>query len=86
MSHGRSLGRIGTPSHELRQQVNGHIRERLARERRIHGPTMASERLVSKGYTGAEKALAGNYGPGDVVVRSTGPTNGSASRRATSGR
>ncbi len=59
---------VMAPSHELRQQVNGHIRERLAREGRIHGPTMVSERLVSKGYTGAEKALAGNYGPGDVVA------------------
>ena len=59
---------VMAPSHELRQQINGHIRERLAREGRIHGPAMASERLVSKGYTGAEKALAGNYGPGDVVA------------------
>ena len=59
---------VMAPSHELRQQINGHIRERLAREGRIHGPAMASERLVSKGYTGAEKALADNYGPGDVVA------------------
>ena len=29
---------------------------------------MQSERLVSKGYTRAEKALAGNYSPGDVVA------------------
>ncbi len=59
---------VMAPSHELRQQINGHIRERLAREGRIHGPTMESERLVSKGYTGAEKALADNYAPGDVVA------------------
>ena len=59
---------VMAPSHELRQAINGHIRERLAREGRIHGPTMESERLVSKGYTGAEKALADNYGPGDVVA------------------
>ena len=56
------------PSHELRQQINGHIRERLAREGRIHGPVMQSERLVSMGYTNAEKALAANYGVGDVVA------------------
>ena len=56
------------PSHELRQAINGHIRERLAREGRIQGPAMASERLVSKGYTNAEKALAGNYAAGDVVA------------------
>ncbi len=59
---------VMAPSHELRQGINGHIRERLAREGRLHGPTMESERLVSKGYTNAEKALAANYGTGDVVA------------------
>ena len=59
---------VMAPSHELRQAINGHIRARLAREGRIHGPAMGSERLVSKGYTNAEKALAGNYAPGDVVA------------------
>ena len=59
---------VMAPSHELRQAINGHIRERLAREGRIHGPAMESERLVSKGYTNAEKALAGNYAVGDVVA------------------
>ena len=59
---------VMAPSHELRQAINGHIRERLAREGRIHGPALVSERLVSKGYTNAEKALAANYGAGDVVA------------------
>ena len=59
---------VMAPSHELRQGINGHIRERLAREGRIHGPAMTSERLVSKGYTNAEKSLAANYGRGDVVA------------------
>ena len=59
---------VMAPSHDLRQRINGHIRERLAREGRIHGPTLESERLVSKGYTNAEKALAANYAPGDVVA------------------
>ena len=59
---------VMAPSHELRQAINGHIRERLAREGRIHGRAMVSERLVSKGYTNAEKALAANYGVGDVVA------------------
>ena len=59
---------VMAPSHQLRQAINGHIRERLAREGRIHGPAMQSERLVSMGYTNAEKALAANYGPGDVVA------------------
>ena len=59
---------VMAPSHELRRAINGHIRERLAREGRIHGPAMESERLVSRGYTNAEKALAANYAPGDVVA------------------
>ncbi len=59
---------VMAPSHELRQAINGHIRERLVREGRIRGPAMVSGRLVSKGYTNAEKALAGNYAVGDVVA------------------
>ena len=59
---------VMAPSHELRQEINGHIRERLAREGRIHGPVMESQRLVSWGYTNAEKALAGHYAVGDVVA------------------
>ena len=55
-------------SHELRRAINGHIRERLAREGGLHGPSMETEWLVSKGYTNAEKALAGNYAKGDVVA------------------
>ena len=59
---------VMAPSHALREGINGHVRERLAREGRIHGPALESERLVSKGYTDAEKALAGNYAAGDVVA------------------
>ena len=59
---------VMAPSHELREGINAHIRERLAREGRIAGPAMETERLVSKGYTNAEKALAANYAPGDVVA------------------
>ena len=55
-------------SHELRQRINGHIRERLARDGKIHGPAFNGGRLVSHGYTNAEKALAANYSPGDVVA------------------
>ncbi len=56
------------PSHELRQAINGHIRDRLARDGAIHGPALDVERLVSYGYTNAEKSLAANYAPGDVVA------------------
>ena len=59
---------VMAPSHVLREGINDYIRERLAREGRIHGPALQSERLVSKGYTNAEKALAGNYAPGDIVA------------------
>ena len=56
------------PSHELREQINDIIRERLIRDGSIAGPVMEAERLVSLGYTRAEKALAANYAPGDVVA------------------
>ena len=59
---------VMAPSHELRVAINEHIRERLAREGAIHGPAFHGERLVSRGYTRAEKALAANYTPGDVVA------------------
>ena len=56
------------PSHELREGINAHIRERLAREGRIAGPALTTQRLVSRGYTKAEMSLAANYSPGDVVA------------------
>ncbi|MDE0031504.1 MAG: AAA family ATPase [Deltaproteobacteria bacterium] len=59
---------VMAPSHELREGINAHIRERLVREKRIAGPALHAQRLVSKGYTNAEKALASNYAPGDVVA------------------
>ena len=59
---------VMAPSHELRVAINEHIRERLAREGAIHGPAFNGERLVSHGYTRAEKALAANYAPGDIVA------------------
>ena len=59
---------VMAPSHELGRAINGHIRERLARDGAIHGPAFQGERLVSNGYTKAEKALAANYVPGDVVA------------------
>ena len=59
---------VMAPSHALRQGINAHIRERLSREGRLHGPAFQGERLVSRGYTNAEKALSGNYAAGDVVA------------------
>ena len=59
---------VMAPSHELREGINAHIRERLAREGRIAGPALQTRRLVSKGYTAAEKTLISNYAPGEVVA------------------
>ena len=56
------------PSHALRQTINGYIRERLARDGVIRGPALESQRLVSRGYTNAEKSQAANYAPSDVVA------------------
>ena len=56
------------PSHGLRERINEIVRERLVRDGTVHGPAMNAERLVSHGYTNAEKTLAANYAPGDVVA------------------
>ena len=56
------------PSHALREDINAIVRERLVRDGVVHGPAMTAERLVSRGYTNAEKTLAANYAPGDVVA------------------
>ena len=56
------------PSHSLRERINAIVRERLVRDGVVHGPAMAAERLVSRGYTSAEKTLAANYRAGDVVA------------------
>ena len=66
--HERENTGLMAPSHVLRREINGHIRERLARDRVIHGPAFEGERLVSHGYTNAEKAVAANYSAGDVVA------------------
>ncbi len=59
---------VMAPSHELRVGINAHIRERLAREGRIAGPALTTQRLVSRGFTRAEMTIAENYTPGDVVA------------------
>ena len=56
------------PSHTLREEINAIVRERLIRDGVISGPAMNTERLISRGYTNAEKTLAANYAPGDVVA------------------
>ena len=56
------------PSHTLRERINEIVRERLVRDGAVRGPAMNAERLISRGYTNAEKTLAANYAPGDVVA------------------
>ena len=64
----RARAGLMAPSHTLREEINAIVRERLVRDGMVHGPVMKSERLVSHGFTHAEKSLAANYGPGDVVA------------------
>ena len=64
----RAKAGLMAPSHAIREQINAIVRERLIRDGVVHGPAMKSERLVSRGYTHAEKSLAANYAPGDVVA------------------
>ena len=60
---------VMAPSHELRVAINGHIRERLAREGAIHGRAFQGERLVSRGYTRAREGRSPpTMRPGDVVA------------------
>ena len=56
------------PSHAIRKRINEIVRERLVRDGAVHGPAMTAERLISRGYTNAEKTLSSNYARGDVVA------------------
>ncbi len=64
----RASAGLMAPSHAIREDINAIVRERLVRDGVVHGPAVTAERLVSQGYTNAEKALAANYAPGDVVA------------------
>ena len=64
----RAKAGLMAPSHGLREDINAIVRERLVRDGTVHGPAATVERLVSRGYTNAEKTLAANYRPGDTVA------------------
>ena len=64
----RANAGLMAPSHAIRERINEIVRERLVRDGTVHGPAMAAERLISRGYTNAEKALSANYARGDVVA------------------
>ena len=63
----RERAGLMAPSHALRAEINGIIREQLAREGVVKGPALVNERLVSLGYTRAELSLPENYAAGNVV-------------------
>ena len=64
----RANAGLMAPSHGLRENINAIVRERLVRDGAVHGPATTVERLVSRGYTNAEKTLAANYQRGDTVA------------------
>ena len=64
----RAKAGLMAPSHRLREKINAIVRERLVRDGTVHGPATNAERLVSRGYTSAEKTLNSNYRRGDVVA------------------
>ena len=64
----RANAGLMAPSHAIRERINEIVRERLVRDGTVHGPAMTAERLISRGYTNAEKALNANYARGDVVA------------------
>ena len=56
------------PTHALREEINGTVREALADEGVLRGKTLGIERLVSLGLTRTEKGDVRNYREGDLVV------------------
>ena len=55
------------PSHALRHKINAIVRERLICEGQGKGPELETVRLMSRGYTRAQKSVADNYTAGSVV-------------------
>ena len=56
------------PTHALREEINGTVREALADEGVLRGRALGIERLVSLGLTRTEKGDVRNYREGDLVV------------------
>ena len=56
------------PTHALREEINGTVREALADEGVLRGKALGIERLVSLGMTRTEKGDVRNYREGDLVV------------------
>ena len=65
-------------SHALRERINAIIRERLVEDDTVRGSIMATEGLVCRSYTNAEKRLAAPTSRA-TWWPSTGPTSASFS-------
>ena len=59
---------IMAPTHQLREEINDHIRDSLARDGIIHGEAVHIDRFDSLRLTQAERELTDNYPVGAVVV------------------
>lgn len=59
---------IMAPTHHLREEINEHIRDSLARDGIIHGEAVHIDRFDSLRLTQAERELTANYPTGAVVV------------------
>ena len=79
----RANAGLMAPSHGLRERINEIVRERLVRDGAVHGPATTVERLVSRGYTSAERPSPPTTGPATRSL-STVPTSVSGSRKAPS--
>ena len=56
------------PTRALRDSINRIIRDELAAEGQINGPSRAGAKLLSRGLTRAEAGLHSSYAEGDTVI------------------
>ena len=59
---------ILAPTHAIRRQASGAVREGLAAEGRLHGRALVVDRLVDRRLTRAQASDIRSYEPGDTVV------------------
>ena len=64
----RAQTAILAPTHALRAQINGLIRERLVGEGILHGPELEIERLIDRRMTRVQTADIAHYHADDAVV------------------
>ena len=64
----RAATGVIAPTRALRDEINATIREGLVAEGAVSGPAHRGEKLVSRGMTREEMAVASNYAVGDTVI------------------